>query len=180
MNDKSIMPECYADTLLIQTLIPTKQGYNHKHNCFKVETAMAKGELKDKFALGIIDNDKKAIRYLNEFEIINNYNEELKLWQHKEKHHYIIQFCPALEKWIIGICKEGNINLNEYGLDNSLEGLKKHTKSIVSLTDEKLNRLFKAIKNKSEEIASVQKLTKWVTLLKNKQYQVDINELRNV
>ena len=52
------MPECYADTLLIETLVPTERGYNHKNNCFKVESEMKDGALKDKFAVGIIDKDK--------------------------------------------------------------------------------------------------------------------------
>lgn len=86
--DKSIMPECYADTLLIQTLVPTKTGYNHKHNCFKVESEMARGKLKDKFALGIIDNDKKAIKYLSECEVLSKCGNDLILWKHQERSHF--------------------------------------------------------------------------------------------
>jgi len=37
------MPECYADTLLIETLVPTNVGYNHKFGCFKVEAEMRLG-----------------------------------------------------------------------------------------------------------------------------------------
>ena len=64
--DKSIIPECFADTLLIETLVPTKQGYNHQHNCFKVEATM---KVLNRFAVGIIDKDKKQVKYLNEFEL---------------------------------------------------------------------------------------------------------------
>lgn len=51
------MPECYADTLLIETLVPCKRGYNHKKSCNEVAKGM-QSVFKDKFALGIIDKDK--------------------------------------------------------------------------------------------------------------------------
>lgn len=29
MNDNCIIPECYIDTNLIETLVPPSRGYNH-------------------------------------------------------------------------------------------------------------------------------------------------------
>lgn len=69
--EKSIMPECFADTLLIETLVPPRTGYNHQMGCFKVEKEMRFGKLRDKFAVGIIDNDKHQVKYLEEFEQID-------------------------------------------------------------------------------------------------------------
>jgi len=174
------MPECYADTLLIETLVPAKNGYNHKRSCFKVETEMTQGKLKDRFAVGIIDNDKVKIKYLKEFEIVDKVEGSLILWRNKNKarHHFIIQVCPALERWILNICGNENIVLAEFGIANDLEGLKKYTKSISSLEDEKLKALFKAISSKEENIC-IRKLKNWISLLKEKNYKVDINELKN-
>ena len=104
--DKAIMPECFADTLLIETLVPPKTGYNHKHSCLKVEAAMKNS---NSFAVGIIDKDKKAIRYLEQFEVIDEIENSLLLWKHKSKLQFIIQICPALEKWILNICESENI-----------------------------------------------------------------------
>ncbi len=42
--DKLIIPECFADTLLIETLVPTNKGYNHQRSCFKVKAIMKKIE----------------------------------------------------------------------------------------------------------------------------------------
>lgn len=170
------MPECYADTLLIETLVPTKNGYNHKHNCFKVESEMARGKLMDKFALGIIDNDKKAIKYLGECEVINNCGEDLILWKHKEKNHFIIQICPALEIWILKVCAKAGINLQDYELQNSLESFKRITKSMSSLEDKKLKRLFAAIKA-TTGIEEVETIIRWVTVLKEKNYRVELQDL---
>ena len=174
--DKSIIPECYADTLLIETLVPTTKGYNHQHNCFKVEATM-KGL--DSFALGIIDKDERQIKYLKEFEIKDKVNGDLILWRHKnlKKHHWIIQICPALEKLILKICEAENIDVSSFG-ENALDGLKYYTKSISRLNNPKLQSLFNEVNAKNENV-NVRKLKVWVKLLKEKNYRVDINELIN-
>ncbi|MEO8962218.1 MAG: hypothetical protein ABI325_10065 [Ginsengibacter sp.] len=69
-----IVPECYIDTMLVQTLVPPEKSnrYNHQHGCFAVSNEMELYSLKDKFALGIIDNDKKKAKYLSKFFEIDN------------------------------------------------------------------------------------------------------------
>ncbi len=180
--DKSLMPECYADTLLIQTLVPPANGYgyNHKHSCNAVAKEMISGKFKDSFALGIIDNDKKVIPYLKQFEIVKKCESGIILWKHIIKHHYIIQIDPALEKWLLKICSENNISLEDHGLKNNLNELKRHTKSVTSLRDEKLLSLFEAIRIKAEDVTPVKRLITWVTLLRDKNYKISINELKDV
>jgi hypothetical protein len=175
--DKLIIPECFADTLLIETLVPTERGYNHQHSCFKVEATM-KGM--DNFALGVIDNDKRQIKYLDHFLVIDEVEGALILWRHnnKQRHHYLIQICPALERWILNVCGSENINVVDFGLENDLDAIKRQTKSASSLHNPKLKSLFEEINRKNEN-ESVRKLKGWITLLKDKHYQVDINELKN-
>ena len=174
------MPECYADTLLIETLVPTKIGYNHQAGCFTVEREMKLGKFKDRFALGIIDSDKVQIKYLKDFDVIDKVESSLILWRHrnKAKHHYIIQMCPALEQWILDMCREEDIILGDFGIDPNLEALRKYTKSDASTSDKKLIALFKEICSKTDNVW-VRKLKSWVTLLKEKNYQVDIKELQH-
>jgi len=174
--DKSIIPECYADTLLVEILVPPNRGYNHQHSCTKVEAVVRN---LDEFALGIIDNDKRQIEYLKEFEIIDEEKGRLVLWRHKNDkiHHWFVQICPALEKWILDICEEEDIDLSDFG-ENKFEGLKYYTKSLERLDSPKLKKLFYSIKGKSEN-RSVRKLTGWIKLLKDNTYIVDFNELRN-
>ena len=175
--DKSIIPECFADTLLIEILVPTKRGYNHQRSCFKVESTM-KGL--NSFALGIIDKDKKQIKYLDKFKIIDEVAGDLILWRHVdiEIHHWIIQICPALEKLLLKICKTENIDTNNFG-DDALEGIKYFTKSASRLNSPILQTLFNEIRRKNKNVI-VRKLIGWVKILKEKNYQVDINELKNV
>lgn len=178
--DRSVMTECYSDTLLIETLVPSKDGYNHQMGCLKVEAEMRFGSLKDRFAVGIIDNDKKQVKYLREFEVIDKVDDFLILWKHsnKLKHHYFIQICPALEKWILKVCEIEGLNIEGFGLSNDLELLKQYTKSRRRLKDDKLKRLFKTINSKST-LEAVTKLKKWIRILKEKNYKVEINELVN-
>ena len=175
--DKSIIPECFADTLLIETLVPTKRGYNHQRSCFKVESTM-KGL--NKFAVGIIDRDKKQIKYLDKFRIIDEVAGDLILWRHVdiEIHHWIIQICPALERLLLKICEIENIDTSDFGSD-ALEGIKYLTKSTSRLNNPTLQALFNEIRRKDENVI-VKKLIGWVKILKEKNYQVDINELKNV
>ena len=175
--DKSIIPECYADTLLIETLVPTNKGYNHQRNCFKVEATM-KGL--NSFALGIIDKDKKQIKYLDSFKVIDKIEGDLILWRHADEriHHWIIQICPALERLLLKICETENIDMVDFG-ENKLDGIKYYTKSTSRLDNPKLLALFSEINRKNENVI-VRKLKGWVKLLKEKNYKVDINELVNV
>ena len=57
--DFCIMPECFSDTLLIESLSTPIKRYNHKHSCSQVANEMQRGKLKDSFAVGIIYKDKR-------------------------------------------------------------------------------------------------------------------------
>lgn len=169
------MPECYADTLLMETLVPPETGYSHKHNCFKVESSM---KWTDSFAVGIIDNDKKQITYLTEFFIVSSIEGSLVLQKHKIKPQYIIQICPALEKWILNVCRVEKIDLANFGLPHDFKLLRNRTKKMSSLKDDNLKNLFNAIAETDDNV-SVNKLRYWVKYLKEKNYNADINELKN-
>ena len=58
MAELYIIPECYVDTNLIETLVPTAKGYNHQKGCNNVVKVM-KEKLSDKFAVGIVDKDAR-------------------------------------------------------------------------------------------------------------------------
>lgn len=173
------MPECYADTLLIETLVPPKHRYNHQRSCLKVEREMVKGRMRDRFAVGIIDKDKKQINYLNEFDKIDTVEDALILYRHRDesKHYYIIQIMPAMEKWVLKICEEENILLGD--LSTELRVFTKFTKKQSSMENPVLKALFLEISTRENNL-KVRKLKGWLNMLKEKNYQVDLNELKNV
>jgi hypothetical protein len=65
--DQSVIPECFIDTNLLETLVPPITQYNHQKGCGTV-TKVMKERFTDRFALGIIDKDKYEVEYLKEFE----------------------------------------------------------------------------------------------------------------
>ena len=60
-NYSCIIPECNADTNLVQTLMQMK-GANHQKLCGQV-THELQTKFRDKFAVGIIDLDKQQSCY---------------------------------------------------------------------------------------------------------------------
>ncbi len=174
-TDLSILPECYADTNLMETIVPPRKGYNHQKGCGTVARRM-QGKLKDSFAVGILDKDKKEISYLREFELKID-TDGLELYRHRSmnRHHYLIFIKPAIEQWIIENAEEAGISLRNYGLPDALPELKKITKKQTAKNDIRFKRLFRDLKNSNA--TKINTLAKWITYLRQNVYTSDINEL---
>ena len=174
--DFNIIPECYIDTNLIETIVPPsdkKRGYNHQKGCATVAKVMQEAKLlKDGFAVGIIDKDKKEIAYTRNFVEIADEG-QLKLLKHPQKHHYFILIIPAMEKWILNNAAEVGINLEDYNLPSDLVSLCQITKKVTSKDDAKFKPLFKDLKKK--EASGVVKLADWIRYLKETNFHADMN-----
>lgn len=71
--DLSVIPECYIDTNLAETLVPPQQGYNHQKGCGTV-TKVMKENFSDDLAIGIVDKDKKDLRFKSLFKRLKAQN----------------------------------------------------------------------------------------------------------
>ena len=78
---------------------------------------------------------------------------------------------------LLKICETEKIGTNDFG-DKVMNGIKYFTKSTSRLNSPKLHTLFNEINRKNENVI-VRKLKGWITILKERPYQVDINELKN-
>ena len=176
--DYLVIPECYVDTAFIETIVPpdNQRGYNHQMGCNKVACKM-QNDLKDDFALGIIDKDKRSVKYLDEFNPVAN-KKNLFLYKHPDKHHYIIQIYPAIERFILESCSEVDIDLSDYGLKSDLESLKQKTKKQTSKNDPQLKKLFKELKNRNAE--QVVTISKWIKYLKENNFRSKIEEIKEL
>ena len=134
-----------------------------------------KTNYKEGFALGIIDKDKRDIDYLKEFEKIKEVENELILWKHKENHHYLIQICPAIESWILRRATEMKLNLEDFGLKNTLNELRDFTKNVTSQKDERLKKVFRVMRNSDNMVVTT--LRSWIVNLKENKFKVDIDTL---
>jgi len=178
MSDYSIIPECYVDTNLIETIVPPTKGYNHQKGCGTV-TRLMQGKLKDKFAVGIVDKDKKELKYVENFEEKINVG-DMQLFRHKntEIHHYLIFINPAIEKWIINNAEKAGVSLDEFGLPSDLKELTKKTKKITSKNDDVFKNLFRELKK--HNVKNMDILTEWIKYLKENSYNANLNEMKEI
>ena len=175
--DLHILPECHVDTNLVETIVPpTKSGYSHRNGCDNVVKAMLESKgLKNGFALEIVDEDKKRLKYSEEFELIAD-RTYLKLLKHPLKDHYLIYIVPAVEKWIIYNADEVCINLSDFDLPHNYKELTKHTKVQTNSKNSKFRQLFKALIR--AEAPGVMLLSKWIIYLKENPYNSDLDFFR--
>ena len=179
----TIIPECYVDTCLINTLLGvSKNGVNHGKGNNSVSNKM-KDDFGDSFAVGIIDRDKREIEYIKEFNLWNeSIKEYLLLYKHPSKHHYIIQLCPESETWICNVSNDLKINLqDDYNLPDVPRKMAKFSKDVDVANNEKFVRLFKEIKKRGidNNYEPVVKLISWLIELNDNTYNADVNKLMN-
>lgn len=149
MNTRTdfVIPECYVDTNLIETLVCTG-GCNHQKGCNQVAKVMQE-KFTDRFAVGIIDADKRRPSYLNEFNEIAS-SVHIKLFRHIRKPHFIILVHPAVDGFILACAEEAGINMSDYDLSPELKIFTTQTKNVLSNKDSRFKRLFKSMENHGE------------------------------
>ncbi len=164
-----IIPECYVDTNLIGYLV--KGEVNHQKGCNHVACAMQKAS--QQFRVGIIDDDKRKNKYVDEFQIIAQLS-NLELRKHPNRHHYFIIVKKAAEDFILNVAHNSGVNLSEVGLPDDLEGLKLYTKNCEANKDAQLQSAFKLLKNTFE----IQVLRNVLRYLVENQYNSDVKVLK--
>ena len=174
--DSMILPECFVDTTLAETLSFPKRGYKHLYGCNNVFLEMKK---KPNIALlGIIDNDKCVPSAFKSFEPLKKHNDNLSIYKHKERHHYIVTIGDkgkAIEDVILKNAAMCGISMINYGLPDNLPELITLTKSIAVRTNPRFKRLFKTIKQ--NEHSDFYKLAQWIELFKEDPYHITSNVL---
>ena len=177
---KCFLPECNLDTLLVEILLQKTFSVNHQKGNSSIAVKMDGKLLRNSFAVGIIDEDKVKLKSLENFiEIKRLTKKGLKFFKHADpqRHHYFIQICPAIEKWILIESGKGKIDIaNErYKLPDTLSGLVS-LKSASQRDDQRFSLLFlDMLKNKNcDEIIA---LKKWLLFLKKHNYKSNIDLL---
>jgi len=177
MKYNEIMPECFIDTTLVGSLLDAK--VSHKHSCTEVAREMKNGKFKDEFAVGIIDNDKRKISYIESFDVIGR-TENLTFLKHENKHQYVIKVGKehkAMETFILANVEIIGMRMEDFDLSSNLEELIKQTKdSISTQKDPRILKLCKALRQ-SPEVAKLQAVLAYLAANK---YDVDIEELRRM
>ena len=147
---RDIIPECYIDTNLVETLLQIGTGkehaVNHQKGCNNVACTMRKN---DGFAVGVVDTDKQQPPYWDEFLPIEE-SHHLSLKKHESRSQYVILINPALERFLLDCVKEAELDLQDYGLPSNFDEFRHLTKDVDSKRETKFKNLFKALQNHKE------------------------------
>ena len=168
-----IVPECFVDTNLVQILMQIN-GVNHQNNCGQVTNVMMT-KFKDKFAIGVVDHDKRQSNYSKACVEIASSN-EITLCKHPDAHHYLIKINHVMENFILNSAKNANIDLKAFGVPDDLEGLKNITKNKDCLDNPDLRRALKAVSSSNE----MQLLTEVLLYLQGHTYHSKNEELVSI
>jgi hypothetical protein len=172
------MPECYIDSTLVGTLL--EASINHKHSCNEVSKEMEIGRYKDSFAVGVIDNDKRKITYIESFFDEIGRTDNLVFLKHKSKPQYIIKVGKeqkAMESFIIANVEALGMKMEDFGLSSNLEELIKQTKdSITTQKDPRILRLCKEMRSAPE----VCKLKDVLSYLATQRYNSELEVLKSI
>ena len=160
-----IIPECYIDTNLVETLACTG-GCNHQKGCNQVAKVMQE-KYADRFAVGIIDADKRRPGYLNEFSEVCS-STHIKVFRHSVRSHYIILIYPAADGFILSCAEKAQIQMTDYGLSPILKEFTAQTKNVMSNKDYRFKRLFKSM----EDVVEMKLLQELLNYLVNSTYRV--------
>lgn len=172
MAELYIISECYVDTNLLETLVPTAKGYNHQKGCNNVVKVM-KEKLTDKFGVGIVDKDKRQVCYVDEFKEIAH-TDSLFFYKHPDKAHYLVMISPAVDRFILKCAEEVEFNMEQLGFSSDLKSFTEQTKRVSSKEDATFKNLFQEIK-KANEMVILKKALKY---LKENKYQSDPERLK--
>lgn len=166
-----IIPECYIDTNLVETLVGCF-GCNHQKGCNQVAKTM-NDKYANRFAVGVIDADKRQPGYLREFSPIGS-SDHLTLFKHGSRPHYILLVSPAADGFILSCAQECGVAPETFGLSSKLKEFTMQTKDVLSNKDVRFKHLFKAISPARE----MQLMQHVLTMLANNTYNVSEEDLK--
>ena len=180
MIDNHILPECYLDTNLIETLVPPKnqkKGYNHQKGCNDVIRVMQKKFIAQ-FALGILDVDKDSPDKLQvkQFYFIDE-KYSVKLYKHQIENHYLLLH-PPIEKWLIMEAQQVNLSLEYHSLSSNLNELKKLSKPATSKNNPRFKTVFEELKQKNAN--GITQLFNWTDYLMKNHENINEAQLRKI
>lgn len=143
MRDLYIVPECFVDTSLVESLLTT-DGVNHQKGCFTVAGVMD-SKLGNDFAVGVIDYDKHRPEYLEQFVELAS-SAHLQLMKHRSRSHYVVYVKPAMDGFILSQAAEAGIKVEDYGFPADLKAFTHVTKSVATKSDPRFKRLFRDLR----------------------------------
>ena len=149
-----VITECFFDTMLVEKIIQDTIKVWHRRGSSNVIIALLEDKIKDDFKIGVIDKDKKPLKYLEKFK--RKECEGFNFYWSKELLAVVVELDPQLESWILNICYEEKFDLETIGLFNDVKKLRGYTKFELVNESEKLKKLVSFLVNcKNKKIESL-------------------------
>ena len=156
------IPECYADTALIDFFLRDKSKRLHQRAISKVASAMQSETSSYIRKIGVIDNDKNQPPFFKKFTEIKN-SDNFSILHKPDTELYLIKLKPALEVFLINLCKEIGKQLSDFDLPNNLKQLTDITKDPSIANNPKFKRLL----NELRETPTFQELKQFLSELQS-------------
>ncbi|MBL7826611.1 MAG: hypothetical protein JNJ57_08280 [Saprospiraceae bacterium] len=154
----NVIPECYADTLLVNLIGIQKPNHTVNSNLGAVLKTVSSKKPGAR-VVGIIDSDKgKSERLLKNFEFIA---EEYGIKKYQSSEKTILILCPAFEKWVYHVAKHEDVGIlpEKFGFDTE-KMFRKACKNIEAKNNQNLRQFFNALKQK--QAPGLLKLQEWI------------------
>ena len=132
-----------------------------------------KEKFADEFAVGVVDKDKRQIRYVDEFEEVAH-TDSLFFYKHPDRAHYLVMVSPAVDGFILKCAEDVKMDMGQFGLSSDLKSFTEQTKKVSSKEDVTFKNLFQKLK-KADEVVVLKNALKY---LKENKYQSDPERLK--
>jgi hypothetical protein len=147
MNDHlfNVVPECYADTMLVNLL--GFQGVNHalNSNVSYVQKTIKARKPHEKW-VGIIDSDRgRQEKLLDDFTLES---EEQHIKKYVNGARVILVLCPALETWIYQNAEQVGVSPEKYGFQ-SPKYFRDSCKDMNAKQNQELKQFLNTLKQKN-------------------------------
>ena len=135
-------------------------GCNHQKGCNQVARIM-QTKFADRFAVGVIDADKRQPGYVAEFHEIAA-SSHLKLLRHNIRPHFLILVFPAADGFILSCARNAEVDMSQFGLSTKLKEFTAQTKNVMSNKDPRFKQLFRTMEDCCE-MKLLKSLLKYLT-----------------
>jgi hypothetical protein len=143
-----LVPECFADTELVKSILGKQDYLNHADGIHSVYKILQKSKAVNYVNIGFIDGDKQNVpHYFSEFVVLKEHP-TISFKKHPQSNTYIFVAQPAIEKFILTQLKEIDKQPSDYGLPNDFKDLRKKLKSSQIKNHGGFKSLLNDLKNK--------------------------------
>ncbi len=116
MPSLQILPECYADTALVQLFVPDRQTVIHLAGVPNVAKEMQEAAERENagIRIGFVDNDKRVPPYLQTFDTVSEQDKVL-FKRKSQTEQYLIVIDKAIESFLLWNAGQVNVDVADYG-----------------------------------------------------------------